>query len=904
MLNIRHYVWATVILIVLRCSPAEGAIAFVQSASVSRFSSGPADAVTFTYDVKAGDLIAVYVAWTNTTDALISVTDNLGNPYTLVQNPPTSGPQARVAGAYAKNIRGGECTVTVAFSPGSFAARTIIVHEISGADPWFPLDGSAARGQIDPGTGANAVTSGAITTTTNGDYIFGGTTDQGHASTLLAGSGFAGQDSFRYPVGRMSEGQIQSTAGPIAVTFTNTDATFADFVTLMMAIKPAAQPDTTPPSVAIVTPGTGATISGTVTASAAASDDVRLAGVQFKLEGVDLGPESVNAPYVTSWNSARVANGTYSLTAVARDAAGNIATSTTVPVTVHNILGSQDIISAGRGIEWSQAGVLGGFTKRTAICSVLSPGADTFEINSAIAACHDGVVYLSPGTYHVSSGISFTGVSNVTLRGAGPERTLLTFDAPDRCGGLYADVCIQGSSDIWSGNVPSANVRNWTAGYDAGSTYLTLDSTAGIKPGVLLVLDQLDDATDSGGVLVSDDLRFTIEGNSPGRPDRAQQQIVQVIAVNGKQVAISPGISMPNWRATQQPQVWWWGDTASMNGIEDLALDHANSNSMSGLAFHNAYNGWVRNVRSLNSNRSHVWINRAARIEVRDSYFRGSNYGASQSYGIEMFMTSDDLVMNNIFEHITTPLMTGPSSGCVLSYNFITDVSYYVATWMMAGIVGSHDAGTGMNLFEGNVGNQFLMDTYHGSGDLATLFRNQLTGTESGKSQGNTIPVNLWGYNRLVNIVGNVLGTPGYHTVYEDSSSGIAGNPERSVYVLGYTGALETTFPRLPYDPLAVGTMLRWGNFDYATGQTRWSVAEIPADTPVPANRMLPASLFLSAMPNWWGTMPWPAVGPDVTGGRDAAGHVYKIPAQVCYENSPRDGAGVLIFNANSCYPQ
>src|SRR5207245_7712275 len=34
-------------------------------------------------------------------------------------------------------------------------------------------------------------------------------------------------------------------------------------------------------------------------------------------------------------------------------------------------------------------------------------------------------------------------------------------------------------------------------------------------------------------------------------------------------------------------------------------------------------------------------------------------------------------------------------------------------------------AGTGMNLFEGNVGNQFLMDLYHGTGNLATLFRNQ-----------------------------------------------------------------------------------------------------------------------------------------------------------------------------------
>src|SRR5437867_10569689 len=141
---------------------------------------------------------------------------------------------------------------------------------------------------------------------------------------------------------------------------------------------------------------------------------------------------------------------------------------------------------------------------------------------------------------------------------------------------------------------------------------------------------------------------------------------------------------------------------------------------------------------------------------------------ATQSYGVESFMTSDDLVVNNIFQHVTSPIMVGPNSGSVFAYNFMADMAYSIATWMMAGIDASHDAGTGMNLFEGNVGNQFWMDLYHGTGNLATLFRNQLMGTEPNKTQGNTEVINIWGYNRFVNIVGNVLGTSGYHTVYED----------------------------------------------------------------------------------------------------------------------------------------
>jgi len=465
-----------------------------------------------------------------------------------------------------------------------------------------------------------------------------------------------------------------------------------------------------------------------------------------------------------------------------------------------------------------------------------------------------------------------------------------------------------GASNIWPGNLPSADIRNWKAGYAKGTTQMTLDSTTGLTVGTIIILDQLNDTTDTGGVVVSDMIgTFSLEGGAPGRTNRAQQQFVQVIAINENQVAISPGIYMPNWRASQQPQVWWWGDTsvtAVMDGVENLTLDHTNAPETSGIAFHNAYKGWVKNVKSINANRNHVWIQQAARIEVRDSYFYGTKNAATQSYGVESFMTSDDLVVNNIFQHVTSPIMVGPNSGSVFAYNFMADMAYSIATWMMAGIDASHDAGTGMNLFEGNVGNQFWMDLYHGTGNLATLFRNQLMGTEPNKTQGNTEVINIWGYNRFVNIVGNVLGTSGYHKVYEDSltPSGTTGNPERSIYLLGYTGVLELISSGLPYDPLVVNGLLRWGNYDYVTNQTRWNPAEIPADTPVPSDHTLPSSLFLSSRPSWWGTMPWPAIGPDVAGGQDPAGYAYKIPAQVCYDNSLKDGNGILSFNANDCY--
>src|SRR5207249_2347140 len=61
--------------------------------------------------------------------------------------------------------------------------------------------------------------------------------------------------------------------------------------------------DTTPPTVTITSPANGTTVFGTVTVSAMATDNVGVAGVQFKLDGVNLGAEFTTAPYSISWDT-------------------------------------------------------------------------------------------------------------------------------------------------------------------------------------------------------------------------------------------------------------------------------------------------------------------------------------------------------------------------------------------------------------------------------------------------------------------------------------------------------------------------------------------------------------------------------------------------------------------------
>jgi len=83
-------------------------------------------------------------------------------------------------------------------------------------------------------------------------------------------------------------------------------------------------------------PLAGATVSGKVSLSASATDNVGVAGVQFMLDGVNLGVQVTTPPYAVTWDTTTAASGAHTLSAVARDTSGNTGTSTSVTVTVAN----------------------------------------------------------------------------------------------------------------------------------------------------------------------------------------------------------------------------------------------------------------------------------------------------------------------------------------------------------------------------------------------------------------------------------------------------------------------------------------------------------------------------------------------------------------------------------------
>jgi hypothetical protein len=107
--------------------------------------------------------------------------------------------------------------------------------------------------------------------------------------------------------------------------------------------------DLTPPAVTVTAPAAGAVVSGTTTVRAVASDNVGVTGVQFRLDGANVGAEDTTAPYEIPWNTAAASSGAHTWTAVARDAAGNTTTSGGVSVTVDNAPPSVGITAPSAG---------------------------------------------------------------------------------------------------------------------------------------------------------------------------------------------------------------------------------------------------------------------------------------------------------------------------------------------------------------------------------------------------------------------------------------------------------------------------------------------------------------------------------------------------------------------------
>lgn len=94
------------------------------------------------------------------------------------------------------------------------------------------------------------------------------------------------------------------------------------------------KPDAIAPTINIISPATGSSVSGTVSVLVSATDNIKVTSVTLSVDG-SAKSSSTSSPFTNIWNSATVPNGTHTLTVTAKDAKGN-SKSVSVQVSVNN----------------------------------------------------------------------------------------------------------------------------------------------------------------------------------------------------------------------------------------------------------------------------------------------------------------------------------------------------------------------------------------------------------------------------------------------------------------------------------------------------------------------------------------------------------------------------------------
>jgi hypothetical protein len=564
---------------------------------------------------------------------------------------------------------------------------------------------------------------------------------------------------------------------------------------------------------------------------------------------------------------------------------------------------SGSVIPADRSTVW-KPGVLGGIPQRTAICATVNAstyGNGSAEASSglqaAIDACPAGqVVKLSAGTFRVNNHLLIA--KGITLRGAGPNATVLRKTNGATPGSYQpqdAQPVVIVGPNRWPGP-DNATSRNLTADGAAGAYSVALASAAGFAAGQFVLLDEDDYATATWTPLPNrngqptsvrifatdrvvwqrhlppapEDDPFPAANGWFSRPGRPLSEIKEVASVSGNTVTFTTPIHIA-YRVSKAAQLTrFTGGNAHVKlaGIEDLAVVGGSDGA---IRFEAAAWSWAKNIGNSVWLGESVAINNSFRVELRDSYLHDAAwpYPGGGGYVISLAKASADVLIENNIVRQTNKVMVARSSGAgtVVGYNYMDDgLVGYDESWQEVGINGSHMVGAHHMLFEGNYSFNYDSDNTHGNAIYHTVFRNHLSGFRRtypglGNARTGGLMYGSWWHS----LVGNVLGREGsmQSWVYEDASWPWGGP---AVWKLGY----DPIHWEQEADPKVLATVFRDGNFDWLTGQVRWNASAHP----------LPASLYLSAKPAFFGALPWPWVTPT-----DATRRTWTLPAKARFES-------------------
>lgn len=538
-----------------------------------------------------------------------------------------------------------------------------------------------------------------------------------------------------------------------------------------------------------------------------------------------------------------------------------------------SLAASAAIIPANRTTIWNPGlNAAGGIPHRTTIYRTIQASSfgngsqdATAGIQAALDSCPpDQVVLLGAGNFRINQDGLIMDRNRITLRGAGPSATRLLKDTTVNW------LPVVGIGRRWSGDKFLSAVVNLAADGVKGSRTITLAAapSPAITAGEVVLIDQLTDTN----------LTKWSPNSPPGddsrgwfcRANRPLSQVLEVESASGTTVTFTTPLHIGFQKAFTAQFARYGEDWLGLapqpftqySGVEDLYLQKGSSGN---ITLSCCAHCWVRNVESAHTVGPSVDLVSCFRCEIRDSYLHtsddpnpgGGGYLLSLARG-----SADNLIENNaIWFGNKVMVMRATGGGNVIAYNYMEDALIgYQYNWVESGLNASHMTTPHFELFEGNQCFNFDGESTWGNSIYNTVLRNNLTGKR--RDAGN-VGLTDEGYRRAASLswghywysfVGNVLGYQGmspapfakaftYETFYPWNGDPIG---------LWKVGVGENWSPA---DPRVAATLIRHGNFDYATNSVKW-------DSTI-SDLAIPNSLYLTKKPAFFGSCAWPWVSPD-----------------------------------------
>ncbi|MCB0699779.1 MAG: T9SS type A sorting domain-containing protein [Chitinophagales bacterium] len=372
---------------------------------------------------------------------------------------------------------------------------------------------------------------------------------------------------------------------------------------------------------------------------------------------------------------------------------------------------SAQTIPQSRLADWSTAGYIDTLPTYTNTVNILNYGGsgngttpnDNAIINAITAlGGAAGIIYFPAGDYLFNQQMVLNRDS-VIIKGDGVSTRLLF----DLSGSIIDAINIPGTMVFQTTDVAGSISKD--------DTILTLSSASSYDVGDHLLLSGNDSA------LIASPWAYNTVG-----------QILKVVGKQGNDLTVSEKIRR-NYSTDFKAGVSKL-DPVKGVGIECLYIERIDSTSQqtNNIHFNRAAECWVVGVESNKSNFAHVAMSYSTHITVRGCYFHHAHsYGESgRAYGALLQYTSGDcLVENNIFEHLRhSMLVQAGANGNVISYNYSFDTHWDQAPLPSnsAGDMVCHGNYPYLNLFEGNIGQNIIVDDSHGiNGPYNTFFRNR-----------------------------------------------------------------------------------------------------------------------------------------------------------------------------------